>query len=250
MKLQPHVPHRCRKRAFTLLEMVMVMFVLTLLLGSIFAIVRGTVQLTDELAVVQTRESRMHGLSRLCERMFRHLPAQAMVRLRNKQIGSRYLYQLALVNVPSPMSASGEGAEVSVLETDEAPDGYLRLFLRSLNTEHAMAWERGEGEAGTRLLLLDQVAMLEWRFFNPRSGEWEPLWNEAMALPLEERRVTNAREAVMTPEDSAVMAGQTATSAMGAMERGQRPQLIELRVAVGAEEPQRMLFWAPNLKAQ
>lgn len=232
----------------------MVMFVLTLLLGSIFAIVRGTVQLTDELAMVQTRESRMHGLKRLCERMFRHLPAEAMVRLRNKQMGSRYLYQLALANVPSPLSAGAGGAEVSVLESDEAPDGYLRLYLRSLNGEQARAWEQGEAGAGTRWLLLDQVAMLEWRFFNPRSNEWEPLWNESLALPVKEIMKTGTARPADLPDSLDLVARTRAANemvpSMAAIQRGQRPHLIELKIAVGAEDPQRMLFWVPNLRAR
>lgn len=216
----------CRRSGFTLLEMVMVMFILSLLIGSVFGIVRGVTQLTNAMTVEQQRDARTHGFVELCSRTFRSLPPNAMIRLRTKQAGNHYLSQLALVGATSPVSGNAGG--VTVLETEEAPDGYLRVQMRAMTTAEALLWEKGDTAAGLRLMLLENVAKLDWKFFNPENGEWEPLWNDKVDFS--------------APGPAAPSGDPAEIASVGA---ARRPGLIELNLAFGAEPPQRHVFWAP-----
>lgn len=207
---------------FTLLEMVIVMFILALLVGAIFGIVRGVTQLTNDMTVEQQRDSRMHGFIELCSRTFRNLPPNAIVRLRTKQAGGRYLGELVLVGARSPVS--GDAGGVTLLQTVEAPDGYLRVMMRAMTAAQVSAWEKGDEDAGLRVPLMENVATLEWKFFNVVSGEWEPVWNEKLQL------------------DASGMASLSGAYAP-------RPGLVELRLAFGSEPAQRHVFWVPPSEA-
>lgn len=216
------------QQGFTLLEMVLVMFIVSLLVTAVFGIVNSVTQLTHGMETEQQREGRVHGFFELCDRTLRNLPVSAMVRLRNQQAGNRLLSQLTLVGAPSPISATTSG--VITLETEEAPDGYLRVVMRVMNATQAAAWEKGEAQTGLRLPLLDNVATMEWRFFDPRSGEWSSLWNEKIDFPVS----TGAVEESSAPT---IFAGAV------------RPGIVELKITLGSEPPQRWVFWVPPAQA-
>jgi prepilin-type N-terminal cleavage/methylation domain-containing protein len=212
------------RQGFTLLEMVLVMFIISLLVTAVFGIVNSVTQLTHGMEVEQQREARIHGFVELCDRTFRNLPPSAMVRLRNQQAGNRIVSQLILAGATSPISASVSG--VVTLETEEAPDGYLRVVMRVMNASQAAALEKGESSSGLRLPLLNDVATMEWRFFDPRSGEWRSLWNEKIDFP-----------APSGPQGES----STPITFPGAV----RPVLAELKLAFGSEPSQRWTFWVP-----
>jgi prepilin-type N-terminal cleavage/methylation domain-containing protein len=212
------------RQAFTLLEMVLVMFIVSLLVTAVFGIVDSVTQLTNGMEAEQQREGRVHGFIELCDRTLRSLPPGAMVRLRNQQTGNRLLSQLTLAGATSPISANTGG--VITLETEEAPDGYLRIVMRVMNAAQAALWERGETQEGLRLPLLDNVATMEWRFFDPRSGEWRTLWNEKTEFPA---------------PGGAAPESNTPVVFAGAI----RPGLVELKLAFGSEPAQRWTFWVP-----
>lgn len=212
--------------AFTLMEMVLAMFILSLLVGAVFTIVRSVTQLANDLTVEQQRDGRTHGFLELCSRTFRGLPPEAWVRLRTKQAGGRYLSQLVLTGGVSPLS--GQTGGITVLEIEEVPDGYFRLVMRVLSPEQAIAWEKGDASAGIRLPLLENVATLDWKFLNPGTGEWEPLWNDKLDLQKVANQPTDG--VPLAPVDPVV---------------SRRPNLVELKLAFGAEPPQRHVFWVP-----
>jgi prepilin-type N-terminal cleavage/methylation domain-containing protein len=214
------------KGGFTLLEMVLAMFILSLLIGAIFTIVRSVTQLANEMTMELQRDGRTHGFLDLCSRTFRSLPPEAWVRLRTKQAGGRYLSQLVLTGGASPLS--GQTGGITVLETEEVPDGYFRLAMRVLTPEQAVAWEKGDAAVGIRLPLLENVATLDWKFLNMDTGEWEPLWNDKLDL-----------QSLTNPQTDGV------TGAPVAPIVSRRPSLVELKLAFGAEPPQRHVFWVP-----
>ena len=224
------------RRGFTLLEMMVVMFVLTLLLGAIFGIVRGTVQLTDEMTIEQNKDARLHGFAQFCERTFRNLPAQSMTRLRVKQEGNHYLSQLAFRDTAAVFSGQSSGGNgLMILETEESPGGYLQVVLRMMNREEAIAWERGDSKVGTRLVLLENVASLEWKMFNPKSDQWEPVWNERESFyPL---LVMNEN---VSAKENETPVQRTFSPA--------RPGLVTLELTLGNDQMQRWHFWVPPAK--
>lgn len=234
---------------FTLMEMMMVMFITALLVSAIFGMVTAVTQLTHSLTTSQQRESRTHAFIELCSRSFRSLPPNAMVRLRTKQDGAHYTTQLALADAPSPLSSSA--GPFTVLETEVTSEGYLRLVVRSIPDDQVLAWEMGQDHVGIRLVLLENVRMLEWLVFNPDTRQWQSVWNEGMPL-------TAMREPDQKPNgvpQNPPAAGdaplpnnipQDVQAAIETLGQPQRPGLMELRFALGNEPPQRWVFWVPE----
>ncbi len=226
----------------------MVMFILAILLGAVFGVVRATIQLSNDMTDAQLAESRVNGFAQFCERTLRNLPANAVVRHRVKQKGNHYLSQLTFKGSPGAFSTQGAGgSEVMVIETDEQVDGYLTVTLRSMTATQALAWEKGDHRVGRRLKLLEEVSNLEWRFYRVQSGEWEPVWNERLELyPL---GVITANPAQDDPSAGGQppVPGQPGAglNTSPTIPRKQRPQLMELRLTMAASPPQRWTFWVP-----
>jgi type II secretory pathway component PulJ len=224
---------------FTLLEIILAMFVLVLLVTGIFAIVGGTTQLADEMERAHERDARVHSFAQFCERTLRNLPANAQVRMRVKQSGNQYLGELALKNAPSPIGGTGANG-MTIIRTEQATDGYLRVVLEMLTNEEAAARELGKGEAAKqRLLLLENVAKCEWKFFNPVSLEWEPVWNDKLSFG-------PAVESANAPAAPGVPGQVQAPPVLSAFPGGaRRPSLVELTFAIAADAPRRFVFWVP-----
>jgi prepilin-type N-terminal cleavage/methylation domain-containing protein len=240
----------CRRGrdGFTLLEMVIVMFITALLASAVFGIVNAVTQLTHDLTTSQQRESRTHAFVELCSRTFRSLPPSAMVRLRTRQAGNLYTTQLAMGDAPSPLAVSA--GPFTILETEETVDGYLRLVVRSLTDEQLAAWELGEASVGTRVVLLENVRMLEWQVFNPQSLQWQSVWN--LGMPLTAMREPDQAGNPPPPGGNPGTAPPGEAPLPPAAEQGVnllglplRPGVIELRFALGNEPPQRWVFWVP-----
>lgn len=233
---------RRRARGFTLMEIILAMFVLVLLVTGIFAIVGGTTQLADEMERAHDRDARAHSFARFCERTLRNLPANAQVRMRLTQSGNQYLGELALRNAPSPIGSTGANG-MTILRTEQAPDGYLRAVIEMLTNEEAAAKELGRGGvAKQRLVLLENVAKCEWKFFNSRSGEWESMWNDKLSF------ASQPAGGAATP----VIPGQPGAAppqAPVSLGNARRPGLVELNFAIGADAPRRFVFWVPPATA-
>jgi hypothetical protein len=228
--------------------MIMVMFITSVLVGAIFGIVTALTQLTQNLTTSQQRDARRHAFVELCSRSLRNLPPNAMMRLRTREDGGLYTTELALGDAPSLLSASA--GPFTVLETETTVDGYLRLVVRSLSEEQLLAWEMGNKSLGTRVVLLENVRMLEWLVFQPQTRQWISMWNEGM--PLTAMRET-PRSAPQPPQGSQAPGenpsppppAEPPQEAVNALARPQRPTLVELRFAMGNEPPQRWVFWVP-----
>jgi prepilin-type N-terminal cleavage/methylation domain-containing protein len=242
--------HR-REVGFTLLEMVVVMFITALLASAIFGIVNAVTQLTQDLTTSQQRESRTHAFVELCSRSLRGLPPSAMVRLRTKESGNLYITQLALGDAPSPMGVSA--GPFTSLETEVTTSGYLRLVARSLTEEQLLAWELGESNLGTRVVLLENLRMLEWQVFHPQTLQWQHVWNEGMPLTamrspdqMQDQAGAPPPPAGAPPAGGAPPPPPPTDQAGNEFGRPLRPSLVELRFALGNEPPQRWIFWVPS----
>ena len=245
--------------------MTLALFIFGLLMVAVFSIVRAVTQLSTDLTNEQQRDARTHGFIEMTTRLFRSLPPEAMVRLRTKQTGSRYLSQLVMAGSPSPVTGAGGG--VTVLETEEAPDGYLRLVLRSLTQEQAIAWDKGDSSAGVRVVLMENIATMDWKFFNPISGEWEPLLNDKLNLanvlqlgadamgpgagpPGAPGADGSPQPPPADPSNPDPTGGGLPPGPEGlqpglASAAGRRPSIVELKFALGAEPVQRWVLWTP-----
>lgn len=222
---------RDRVRGFTLMEMMLVMLILTLLVGAIFGIVRGTVELADDMTVEQARESRLRGFADYCERLFRTLPAGAVVRHELENRGGRYLSQLVFENVPSGVGASGvDPRNRVVLQTEEAVDGYLRMVL----TVTPLTQDASEP---VKLTLLEGVVACEWEFHDPVTDQWVSIWNKGAGKGL-----------LAAPRDLSppVPGAEVSPSDPGV----KRPELVKLKLRLGASGERQFAFWTPPARGR
>ncbi len=160
--------------------------------------------------------------------------------MRLKQSDSQYLGELALKNAPSPIGGTGANG-MTVLRTEQATDGYLRVVLEMLSHEEAGAIELGKGEAAKqRIVLMENVAKCEWKFFNPQSREWEPVWNDKLSFGPGLATIP-APPGAPAPGSAPPPTQVPLPTSGGA----RRPGLVELTFAIGADAPRRFVFWVP-----
>jgi len=177
---------------FTLIEMVVALSIFVLLIGGIFAIANGTLELSNDLTYAQERALVRQNLIEFLRKSFRTLPGEGTVNLTVKPIGNTYLPTLSIFGGGasfSPGPAIAPEASIEVY-TEQRPGGYLRVGLRGLDADQTTAARQGRPAARVvnnktaELPLLDNVARFEWRFYDARTNQWENYWKEAQGRPL------------------------------------------------------------------
>lgn len=179
-----HRPQRASSAGFTLLEIVVAMGAFVLLLGGIFAIANGTMELGNDLAAVQDRSLIRQNFISFIRRSFRSLPGEAELRLTVQARGSNYVPTLNFVNGGSsftPGAALPPDTSVDLF-AEERPGGYLRVGLRVLDERQTQALRSNQSVRYTRdqevIPLLDNVSQFEWRFYDAASNRWENNWKQ------------------------------------------------------------------------
>lgn len=177
-------------RAFTLIEMVVALSIFVLLIGGIFAIANGTLELSNDLTYAQERALMRQNLIEFLRKSFRTLPGEATVDLKVKSVGSTYLPTLTIFGGGTAFSPGPPIAPEASIEVyaEERPGGYLRIGLRGLDAERTTAARQARTakpvEKSSELPLLDNVARFEWRFFDARTNQWENYWKEPQGRPM------------------------------------------------------------------
>lgn len=183
---------RAHSRGFTLIEMVVALSIFVLLIGGIFAIANGTLELSSDLTYAQERALVRQNLIEFLRKSFRTLPGEGTVDLKIKSVGSTYLPTLTIFGGGSSFSPGPAIAPEASIEVyaEERPGGYLRIGLRGLDADQTSAARQGKvasksvNNKSAELPLLDNVARFEWRFYDARSNQWENYWKEAQGRPM------------------------------------------------------------------
>lgn len=163
---------RRRQRAFTLLEMVVVLAIVALVLTAVHSITQGTLTLADSVTRAQRQDSRQHAFTAFCDRLFFSLPASAALNLKTTGDGGQYLASLELHNVPSPFD--GLPGRVVTLYTASTAGGSLQLKLDCRRIE--------DKDPYASMVLFEDLSACEWRVYSPAATQWTGVWTE----PVEE----------------------------------------------------------------
>lgn len=184
MKILLLTRRRPSASGFTLLEIVVALGAFVILLGGIFAIANGTMELGNDLAAVQDRSLIRQNFISFLRRSFRSLPGEAEVRLSVQARGSNYVPSLNFVNGGSsftPGSALPPDTSVDLF-AEERPGGYLRVALRVLDDRQTNALRSNQTVRYSRdqevIPLLDNVSQFEWKFYDAASNRWENNWKQ------------------------------------------------------------------------
>ena len=176
--------------AFTLLEMMVALSAFVMLMGGIFAISQGTMELGNDMGLAQDRSQIRQNFVEFLRRSFRNLPGDAEVRLSVQAKGSSYVPTLNFVNGGSSFTPGVSLAPDTSVElfADERPGGYLRVTLRVLDQKQTQAVRSNQKVSYRRdqitLPLLDNVSRFEWRFFDTTTNRWENNWKQGERRPI------------------------------------------------------------------
>ncbi len=205
--------NRTRKGAFTILEMITALTLLSIIAAGIFGIIDAGVNATMELTVQQRRSQEFLGLQHLLRSTLRELPADVAVQSGEEDApGVDGIPQLILRGAtgvldwsPSPIF----DADV-VITTRKQPGGLRTLTVYHLDPEENATEEFDLTKAVRQLDLISDLKEVTFRYYYGRGDRWFEAWRAG----------------------------------------GPRPDLIEMNVlAAEDEEPRRYVFYMPPLVA-
>lgn len=187
-------PDMSRRSGFTLLELVVAIGLMSIIIGMVFGIARTSLALGNRIVETQNEEMLHQAFIELLGQRFAALPGNARFDLQVQDSGSHYLSDLTLQNVPLSFTWGGDEriAKAVQLSTVKRRSGYLDVVLRYYENEILEGSEATPGTSSSlsekpfaEIVLLTDVAFLEWRVLDGRSMEWQFDWEIQGRMPLQ-----------------------------------------------------------------
>lgn len=182
--MKTRLQHTVATAGFTLLEMIVALSAFVLLMGGIFAISQGTMELGSDMTLMQERSQIRQNFISFLRRSFRNLPGDAEMRLTVTARGSSYVPSLNFINAGTSFTMGGPLApDTSVdLYAEERPGGYLRVGLRMLDDRQTRALRSNQtvryNKDQPTIPLMDNVSRFEWRYYDSATNRWENNWKQ------------------------------------------------------------------------
>ncbi|WP_395732587.1 type II secretion system protein [Prosthecobacter sp.] len=154
-----------RAKAFTLLEVIIVLAITALVLGAVYSLAQGTLLLADDVRRAERRDARMQAFTTFCEHLLAELPATALLNVSTTEEHGQYLTRLELEHVRSPFDETPD-CKVALF-TQGKPGGGVRLMLSSQSAEREIS-----------VVLFDELTQCEWSVLQPATQQWAPFWTE------------------------------------------------------------------------
>ena len=176
---------RSSPRGFTLLEIIIALSVFLIVMAGVFAIAKGSMELSADLTSTQERAMTRQNFIEFLRASFRRLPGEAEITLTLENQRGTYVPTLNIYNGGDAFSTGPSLPPESSVElfAQEMAGGYMRVGLRVLDDQQTQQQRSGRGfrrsgsAAGDAILpLIDKVAKFEWKFYNPATQRWEDNW--------------------------------------------------------------------------
>lgn len=186
------------RRAFTLIEVVLSLTILTLITGTLFAIIRGAVKGAAEIQLVQRENDSINRFLDLCRKTFSTLPSTATLELTPLDSGEGAAQELVITGAPGCFSfglqpfaygATTLGLRIDpdgAMDANGAPIYYLSLTRPDLipktdDNDMVLGQEltglAAPDEQGRNWMpLLPDVINLHWRFYVRKEDVWYEEW--------------------------------------------------------------------------
>ncbi|MDB6004935.1 MAG: hypothetical protein JWR15_1922 [Prosthecobacter sp.] len=224
-----------RARGFTLLEMLIVLFITALIMSAMYSVADGTILLADDIQKNQRREHRLYAYIDYCQHLFSDLPASAALNIQTKQDDSGYLSTLEVQNVSSPFDGSPQ--QIVTLKTVSVAGGGMRMMITTQRMPDPQKPTEPPGPVMSAVLL-DSLIQCEWRAYDVASNQWASIWRE---------QIPNMLTMPPAPPVGAPGAAVPVTTAPPVMAtiRSAHPLMLELTLATGVDHPRRWVFWIP-----
>ena len=189
------VAKRRAQAGFTLLEMVVALAVFVIIIAGVFAIAKGTMELSSDMTEAQERSMIRQNFVEFLRESFRRLPGEAEISLEVTTQRSANAPSIEIFNggdAFSPGPAIPPDASVELF-ANEMPGGYLRVGLRLYDADETNQHRNNLGQGAKRrkpgpndvvLPLIDRVLKFEWKFYNSMTQKWEPNWKSENGRPM------------------------------------------------------------------
>lgn len=166
------------KKGFSLIEVVIALTILVLLSGSVYAVLKGSIDTAATIRESQSRQQQIDGFLDLCRTVFHQLPAQAVLEGRIRESGSKAFPEIIFRNSPELFSwgnVTDLGA-VTVLSLVPQIGGRFSLaLLRSNPGRDVLADPVDKATSEDWVILVPDVTSVIWRYFDANSNNWLPL---------------------------------------------------------------------------
>ncbi|MBN8422581.1 MAG: prepilin-type N-terminal cleavage/methylation domain-containing protein [Verrucomicrobia bacterium] len=159
-----------RAKAFTLLEVIIVLAITALVLGAVYSLAQGTLTLADDVRRAERRDARMQAFTTFCEHLLAELPATALLNVSTTEEHGQYLTRLELEHVRSPFDETPD-CRVTLF-TQGKPGGGVRLMLSCQSTERESS-----------VVLFEELTQCEWSVLQPATQQWAPFWSDGRTHP-------------------------------------------------------------------
>lgn len=180
---------RCARRAFTLLEVVVAVAIVSLITVSIYGFVGGTLNAARATEDISERRAEVIGFNRFVQSQFAAMPlklpgsAQVVAGKTGRSGSAGRADAVSWIALPGSaiLARRAEGVFVATLEMLPSPSDKTRyaIFLsRSLFEP-----DRPASAPLSRVLLLDNTSHFEVAFYDARINNWVDEWRDAAALP-------------------------------------------------------------------
>lgn len=177
---------------FTLLEIVIALSVFVLIIGGVFGIAHGTLELSNDITITQERSLIRQNFVEFLRTSFRRLPAEAELVLGRASGGGSGAVSITVFNggdAFSPGPAIPPDGSVE-LYSKEMPGGDYTVGLRMLDGDQTQALRTNTGRSLRRasgaevvLPLVEHVQKFDWAFYDASRAEWVGKW-EGAARPM------------------------------------------------------------------
>jgi len=173
-------------RGFSLLEVCLALTLLVLISGSIYAVLRGSMDTAAALRDDLKRSQEIEGIISLCKRTFHMLPSEARLESFISEESGAALPQLIVRNAPQLLSwgPPGDLDTVSILGLRPQTGGRYSLSLLRVNGgANPSADPTSKAKPADWMALVADVTKLNWRFYDAASNTWLDVLSPGQARP-------------------------------------------------------------------
>jgi prepilin-type N-terminal cleavage/methylation domain-containing protein len=163
------------RRAFTLLEVMMGLAILAILTGSIYGVLRGTLEMAAGMDEARLRQQQIDGLFELCRKTFRMMPTHAVWEGRLRKQDGKVYPEMIIRKAPEILAWDKvtDFETVSVLGLRPQIGGLNSLSLLRVSQQGDRLIDPvTSAKPGDWMPLVTDLSKLEWRYFDPRSNLW------------------------------------------------------------------------------
>lgn len=201
MFTSPHSPRLRGRAAFTLIEVVIGITILSMITAALFAIIRGSVRGASEIEHVQRESDSMNRFIELCRRTFATLPSTASLSLKIVQSSEPVIQELTITGSPDcfPFGSNPITLKDTILTLrpypDQAADDNQKLLNYLSLSRDDLIPQTSEKKADFQpsmtglyapdtqgrywMPLLPDVVSFKWRFYVEKEDTWYEEWSKS-----------------------------------------------------------------------